>query len=83
MTEKSESQDRVPIKGETDRLYQSVDMETQVRILEDGQPRFEIRRDALNDVVVWNPGPDAAKGMSDFGPADGWKRMRMLMSFNS
>lgn len=29
----------------------------------------------LGDVVVWNPWDAKAKGMPDFGPEDGWKRM--------
>lgn len=49
-----------------------------VTVIEDGEARFEITRDSLEDVVVWNPGPEKAAGMSDFGPKDGWKKMRML-----
>lgn len=41
-----------------------------------GGPVYEIRREeGLTDVVVWNPWADKAAGMSDFGPADGWKKM--------
>lgn len=48
-------------------------------MIEDGETRFEITRDSLDDVVVWNPGPEKAAEMSDFGPKDGWKNMRMFM----
>jgi glucose-6-phosphate 1-epimerase len=60
---------------ETDRVY----MNTAQRIttvLQDRKPVFEVKRDeGLTDVVVWNPWPEKAGGMSDFGPSDGWKRM--------
>lgn len=73
--EKTESQAQVGIEGEVDRIYKSLDPKKAVTLLEDGQARFEITRDSLPDVVVWNPGPEKAGGMSDFGPSDGWKRM--------
>ncbi len=76
-----EQQTLVPIQGEVDRLYKAVDTQTAVEVLEDGKPRFHISRDSLNDVVVWNPGPQAAAKMSDFGPSDGWKRMRLSFPF--
>ena len=36
---------------------------------------YEVTRDMLADVVVWNPWIEKAKGMSDFGPEDGYKQM--------
>ena len=74
--EKSESQAQVSIEGEVDRIYKSVATDKPVTLVDGGRPRLEIGRDSLGDVVVWNPGPEKAAGMSDFGPADGWKRMR-------
>lgn len=73
--EKSESQAQVSIEGEVDRIYKSVATDKPVTLVDGGRPRLEIGRDSLGDVVVWNPGPEKAAGMSDFGPADGWKRM--------
>lgn len=77
-SEHMESQSQLQINNETDRLYKSVALDTPVTVVEDGEPRFEITRDSLDDVVVWNPGPEKAAGMSDFGPKDGWKKMCMF-----
>ncbi len=44
-------------------------------MLEGGRPRYEITRDNLPDVVVWNPWTDKAKGMGDFAPKDGFRNM--------
>ncbi|KAJ6176648.1 hypothetical protein N7485_003562 [Penicillium canescens] len=38
-------------------------------------PLFSITREALNDVVVWNPWIEKAKGMADFGPDEAYKNM--------
>ncbi|KAI9818714.1 MAG: hypothetical protein M1832_004190 [Thelocarpon impressellum] len=61
--------------GETDRVYKSLDPEAIVTVLEGSTKRFELTRDNLDDVVVWNPWTEKAGGMADFGPADGWKNM--------
>lgn len=74
-SEHTESQSQLQINGETDRLYKSVPLKPPVTVIEDGETRFEITRDSLDDVVVWNPGPEKAAEMSDFGPKDGWKNM--------
>ena len=60
--------------GETDRVYTSVE-DPYTSILEDGKKRFELVRDALGDIVVWNPWIEKAKGMSDFEPKEGYKNM--------
>lgn len=60
---------------ETDRIYSIESAEAPITILEAGHPAFEVTRDGLSDVVVWNPWAEKAKGMSDFGPTDGWKHM--------
>ncbi|KAI2792385.1 hypothetical protein POX_b02422 [Penicillium oxalicum] len=41
----------------------------------DDQPLFSITREALGDIVVWNPWVEKAKGMSDFGPDEAYKNM--------
>ena len=64
----------VTITGETDRVY-SVDPQTAVAVLEGGSKKFEVARDNLADVVVWNPWTDKAAGMGDFAPKDGFRNM--------
>lgn len=80
MSEHTESNEQVSIQGEVDRLYKSVDVKKAVIVHEDGEAAIEITRDSLNDIVVWNPGPDKVGGMSDFGPPDGWKNMSKSFS---
>lgn len=67
----------ISITSETDRVYKSYKPDGVIVVEEDGKARFEILRDTLGDVVVWNPWSEKAKGMSDFGPADGYKQMGM------
>lgn len=65
------------ITEETDRVYQGLDSEVPiiVSLASDGKPLFSITREALTDVVVWNPWIEKAKGMADFGPDDAYKNM--------
>lgn len=78
-----ESSPSISITSETDRIYKSYKPDGVVVVHEDGNPRFEIMRDTLGDVVVWNPWSEKAKGMSDFGPADGYKQMGMSQSLQA
>ena len=64
----------IALNGETDRVYTNVE-EPKVSVLESGETRFEIVRDTLRDVVVWNPWIEKAKGMADFGPKEAYKNM--------
>ncbi|KAI4120148.1 MAG: hypothetical protein LQ345_000104 [Seirophora villosa] len=64
----------ISITAETDRVY-TLASEKPLTVAEQGEPRYEITRDMLSDVVVWNPWMDKAKGMADFGPEDGYKKM--------
>jgi len=63
----------ITFTGETDRVYTDT-LET-IIVKESDTPKFEIVRDGMSDVVVWNPWVEKSKGMSDFGPEDGWKQM--------
>lgn len=63
----------ITFESETDRVYTGV--EKPVSVVASGRPAYEVRLEGLADVVVWNPWSEKAKGMSDFGPEDGWKKM--------
>ncbi|KAL8948891.1 MAG: hypothetical protein Q9222_004963 [Ikaeria aurantiellina] len=64
----------IKIGSETDRVYTAAP-EQPITVLEGGTGRYEISRDMLSDVVVWNPWIEKAKGMADFGPEDGYRKM--------
>ena len=68
------SKSPINISAEVDRVYTS-DPENDIVIAENNKAKYEIKREELSDVVVWNPWEGKAGGMSDFGPSDGWKRM--------
>ena len=57
-----------------DRVY-TTPAEHAITVLERESGRYEISRDTLQDVVVWNPWTEKSKGMADFGPEDGYKKM--------
>ena len=57
-----------------DRVY-TAPSEQAITVSEKDEGRFEITRDMLSDVVVWNPWIDKAKGMADFAPEDAYKNM--------
>ncbi|CAG7924185.1 unnamed protein product [Penicillium olsonii] len=67
----------LPITQETDRVYQNLypAVPIEVASAKDNQPLFSITREALGDVVVWNPWIEKAKGMADFGPDEAYKNM--------
>ena len=64
----------ITFSGELDRTYTSDP--TQVLVIREGKSsKYEITRDLLSDVVVWNPWVEKSKSMADFGPEDGYKKM--------
>ena len=64
----------ITFPGEVDRTYTS-DASKALVVSEGGKTRYEITRDLLSDVVVWNPWVEKSKSMADFGPEDGYKKM--------
>lgn len=73
---KTENSPSFTITAETDRVYTPAGgPESPVVISEGGKKLFEIVRDNLNEVVVWNPWADKSGGMGDFQPKSGWKNM--------
>jgi glucose-6-phosphate 1-epimerase len=77
----TDSNSKVQLAKVTDRVYKNIS--STVTISNGDKPAYSIERDGLPDVVVWNPWSDAAKGMSDFGPEDGWKTMRKFWSLSN
>ncbi|KAJ5130301.1 uncharacterized protein N7515_006340 [Penicillium bovifimosum] len=75
-TSHTESSPALAITQETDRVYQNLDPAVPVIVASaDDKPLFSITREALSDVVVWNPWIEKAKGMADFGPDEAYKNM--------
>jgi len=66
---KTESSPAVAIIRETDSVYQSLDPNVPIIVAssEDDTPIFSISREGLDDLTIWNPWVEKAKGMSDFG----------------
>ncbi|KAJ5095977.1 hypothetical protein NUU61_005333 [Penicillium alfredii] len=76
-TSHTEASPALSITQETDRVYQDLDPTVPVVVASaaDDKPVFSITREAFNDVVVWNPWIEKAKGMADFGPDEAYKNM--------
>ncbi|EME50261.1 hypothetical protein DOTSEDRAFT_50352 [Dothistroma septosporum NZE10] len=73
-TEHQQTDPSVKITGEVDRVYQSIKQDT-TSVVVDGQSILDVQRDNLSDSVVWNPWIEKSKGMGDFEPKDGYKKM--------
>ncbi|RAL16022.1 D-hexose-6-phosphate mutarotase [Aspergillus homomorphus CBS 101889] len=73
----TEASAAVEIDKETDRVYKALDPKVPIEVttVSDDKPLFSITREALTDVVVWNPWVEKAKGMADFGPDEAYKNM--------
>ncbi|KAI9889091.1 MAG: hypothetical protein M1814_005815 [Vezdaea aestivalis] len=69
------SAEPITIGKEVDRVYTSVPKDSTITVAEGTAPRFEITRENLDDVVVWNPWIEKSAGMGDFAPKDGYKTM--------
>ena len=71
---KTESNSVVTISSEVDRVYTPAPGAV-LTVTEADKKIFEVVRDNLDNVVVWNPWIEKAKGMGDFAPKDGYKNM--------
>lgn len=63
------------IVQETDRVYQASKTASKIVVCEKNESRFELSRDMLPDVVVWNPWEEKAKSMADLGPVNAYEHM--------
>lgn len=65
----------VEFNEEVDRIYQKVSEEKNLQVVALGKPIHTLKRENLQDIVVWNPWIHKSKGMGDFEPKDGYKTM--------
>lgn len=73
-TEHQQTTPNITISGEVDRVYKDIKQDT-TSIVVDGKPTLDVIRDNMTDTVVWNPWIEKSKGMGDFEPKDGYKKM--------
>lgn len=60
---------------ETDIIYQNVDPERVIQVVNQGKPVHTVKRINLPDTVVWNPWIEKSAGMADFEPKTGYLDM--------
>lgn len=70
--ESTQTEEKLNIAGELDRVYLSPPKSLQ--LFESGRPSLHIEQSGFEDTVVWNPGPDNARRLTDF-PDNGWLQM--------
>lgn len=79
---KQSYEERLPVVSfieEVDRIYQKIDDDNLVvQVVALGYPVHTVKRENLPDLVVWNPWIGKSKGMGDFQPKDGYKKMVCL-----
>ncbi len=63
----AETDESMQIRGEIDRVY--LNASTPVEVI-DGRRRTLVSQQGFCDVVVWNPGPDKVRELSDMAPDD-------------
>ncbi|VVT51969.1 uncharacterized protein SAPINGB_P003273 [Magnusiomyces paraingens] len=67
-----EDSEEIIVTGELDRVYKNTNPSCPVFINDSGSPIFEIIRENLDDIVVWNPWEN---NMGDFSPKTGFNDM--------
>ncbi|WP_409524981.1 D-hexose-6-phosphate mutarotase [Nitrincola sp. MINF-07-Sa-05] len=78
--ERQESNERLSIRGELDRIYHGYN--GPVTLTCAGMPDRTIDREGSSSLVVWNPGPKKSSVLSQF-PADGYRRMICVEAANA
>lgn len=74
-----EEDDDVSLRGEVDRVYMNAP--DQLTIVDAGRRTFHIRKNYLNDAVLWNPGKERGAAIKDL-EEDGYQRMVCLETAN-
>jgi glucose-6-phosphate 1-epimerase len=72
MQKSIQQEEALRIPDETDRVY--LDPPGELTLYEGREPSLIIDQQGFFDTVVWNPGPDKARALSDF-PDDDWLHM--------
>ncbi|SCW04544.1 LAFE_0H15874g1_1 [Lachancea fermentati] len=70
-----DKQPAVTFHEELDRIYQNVEGDRLIQVVDKGTPIHTVKRHNLPDAVVWNPWIEKSKGMGDFEPKSGYKEM--------
>ncbi|CCF55501.1 hypothetical protein KAFR_0A00630 [Kazachstania africana CBS 2517] len=65
----------VTFHGEKDVIYQNVEADRVIQVVNQGKPVHTVKRVNLPDSVVWNPWIEKSGGMGDFEPKTGYKEM--------
>lgn len=65
----------ITFQQETDSIYQNVDADRIIQVVNRGKPIHSVKRVNLPDAVVWNPWIKKSAGMGDFEPKTGYKEM--------
>lgn len=65
----------ISFDDETDCVYEKVDDDRIVQVVRQGHPLHTVKRDNLQDIVVWNPWIKKSQGMADFEPKSGYTEM--------
>jgi glucose-6-phosphate 1-epimerase len=66
-----QNEEELMIKGEVDRIYVNAPKEV---IIQEPDRKIKFRCDGFKDIVVWNPGSEKCKGITDMEPED-YRRM--------
>lgn len=65
----------VTIHEEKDVIYQKVNDDRLIQVVDKGVPIHTVKRHNLPDAVVWNPWIKKSEGMGDFEPKTGYQQM--------
>jgi glucose-6-phosphate 1-epimerase len=70
----TETADELRIVNETDRIYTTASVDTEIVLKDAGAPRVTIQRSAtLPDVTIWNTWSTKIQTTKDFAPKTAWQ----------
>ena len=80
LNERVQTEGSFKFTTETDRIYRTPSNE--ISLLQTNGPKFKIKQENGNAIVVWNPWAEKAKSMTDF-PDDDYQNMLCLEAANA